>query len=224
MCFMIKRYAACVVFGHCIKEMPSYDRDTCKQARAEGAFGFCKEVKAKFVPEFTCPFCPTCSSMEDWLFSRAKASVASNRAAGRFEKPIFTEALLVQFRGMIDAPDHAPVATVATLTSRMETWAVASIEEQQAELAGSWVDRQIRLASDRVSMEGMTEQFASWVTAVYRLSLVEDAIFLAKCEQDEHRLQLLRMLAMDAEVLGCYKARLEYLGAWQLFLSFAGID
>ncbi|KAK8044319.1 hypothetical protein PG993_004343 [Apiospora rasikravindrae] len=223
MCFMIKRYAACVVFGHCIKEMPSYDRETCEQARAEGAFGFCKEVKAKFVPEFTCPFCPTCSSMENWFFNRAKASVAANRAAGSFEKPIFTESLLVQFRGMIDAPDHAPVATVATLTSSMETRAVTSTEEREAELAKSWVNRHMRLASAQVSMEGLTEQFASWVTAVYRLSLVEDAIFIAKCEQEEHRLQLLRMLAMEAEVLGCYKARLEYLGVWQLFLSFAGI-
>lgn len=223
MCFMIKRYTACVVFGHCIKEHPPYDRQTCEQAKAEGPFGFCKKVQTKFAPEFTCPSCPTCSSMEAWLFNRVKATVTANRDAGGFEKPLLTEALLEQFRGKIDAPDSAPVATIASLTRSLETLAIADTEKLQAGRAGSWVDQHVRLGSERVSMDGMTEQFASWVAAVYRSRVVEDSMAIAKNEQDEQRMELLRMLGTEAEVLGCYKARLEYLGVWQLFLSFAGI-
>ncbi|KAK8070082.1 hypothetical protein PG994_006698 [Apiospora phragmitis] len=206
MCFMIKRYVACVVFGHCIKEKPSYDREPCEQASAQGVWELCKEVEVKYAPEFTFPSCPTCSSMETWIFNRVKASMAENREAGRCEKPTLTEALLEQFRGKIDAPDRALVVTLATLTSSIEALALADTEEGQEDHAGSWVDRHVGQTSDRVSMDGMTEQFGSWVTAVYKLKIIEDAMVIA-----------------EAEALVCYKARLEYLGVWQLFLSLAGI-
>ncbi|KAK7932158.1 hypothetical protein PG985_002870 [Apiospora marii] len=223
MCFLIKRYAACVIFGHCIKENPPYGREPCEQARVEGPFEFCKDAQVKNAPEFTCPSCPTCTGMETWLFNRAKATVKANRDAGGFETPLLTEALLEQFRGKIDAPDSAPVTTLAALTGSLEALAVADTEKLQANRAESWVNQHVRQDSDRVSMDGMTEQFASWVVAVYRSKIVQDALTIAKNEEDEHRVQLLRMLGTEAEALGYYKARLEYLGVWLLFLSLAGI-
>ncbi|KAK6821909.1 hypothetical protein PG989_015237 [Apiospora arundinis] len=223
MCFMIKRYETCAVFGHCIKEYPAYDRETCEKAKTAGDYGSCKEIQMKYAPEFVYPFCSTCSSMEAWLFNRAKASMVVNRAAGRCEKPIFTETFLDQLRGKIDAPGQAPLVDIGSLTSFMETVALAETEEMQAERAASCINRQVGLASQTVSMEGLTEQFASWVAAVYRLRLVKEATELARREQDEHRTKLLEMLAVESEAVCCYKARLEYLGVWKLFLSLAGI-
>lgn len=223
MCFLIKRYAACVVFGHCIKENPPYGRETCEQARAEGPFAFCEEAQVKYAPEFTCPSCPTCTSTETWVFNRAKATLKANRDAGGLKEPLFTEVLLEQFRGKIDAPDSAPAVTLAALASSLEALAVADTEKLQADRAESWVNQHVRQDSDRVSMDGMTEQFATWVAAVYKSTVIEDALVIAQKDQDEHRAQLLRMVSTEAEALGCYKARLEYLGVWQLFLSLAGI-
>ncbi|KAK8131220.1 hypothetical protein PG984_007658 [Apiospora sp. TS-2023a] len=223
MCFMTKRYVACAIFGHCIREYPSYDRQACEQAKAKGPFELCQEVEVKYAPEFTSPSCPTCTGMETWLLNRAKATVKANRDAGKAVRPLLTEALLEQFRGKIDAPERAPVATLAAITSSLEAMAIADTEKIQEDRAGIWVDQHVRQDSDRVSMDGMTEEFAKWVAAVYRSKVVEDAMAIAKNDQDEHRLQLLHMLGTEAEALGCYKARLEYLGVWQLFLSLAGI-
>ena len=47
-------------------------------------------------------------------------------------------------------------------------------------------------------------------------------MLLAKSEQNEYQIQLLDMLSVEAGVIFCYKARLEYLGIWDLFLSLAG--
>lgn len=225
MCYVIDNYAGCALFGHPLESTTSLlEHQLCDEARAAGRFGDCKGASMKSAADFKFPFCLECDKVDAQLHEKVKLTLASNMQAGACETLVLTEEFVKQLQSLpIDAA-RAPDVSYEEISGFLREYSVTKAMETDTVRAALWVRAESRRSSPRVgTMEGMAEQFARWFVAAYKLRNIESAMAIAEGEKDESRIQLLHFLENQAQVGLTYRARLEYLGVFGLFLSFSGI-
>ncbi|KAI0126058.1 hypothetical protein BJ170DRAFT_597283 [Xylariales sp. AK1849] len=225
MCVALNWYQACVLFGHPLEDTTAtVKHELCAEAKSTGNMGDCNGASMMNVPEFISPYCTECNALECMLQSKVRTILTSNMGAGGFETAVLTEDFMCEMQGLPIDLSRAPIISLEQMLEflrQLSSRHMADIDIARAEL---WVKAESRNTTSKIGTpDGMDEQFARWFVAAFQLRIIEAAMAIAQSEGDESRMILLAPLEIQAQVARTYRARLEYLGMFGLFLSFTGI-
>jgi hypothetical protein len=252
MCLLVNTYQTCALFGHPIQtgSAAACEYALCDEAKASGTFGMCQGgATTRNVPDFVSPFCIECNGLEARAQEKVKTMLQSSEAedaASRDEKttatttsaswrktthaPILSDDFIRELGGRPVSPDRAPAVSRDEMLASMYALAVMPPSKVDRVRAEVWVAAERRRDKRRspnsalASRDGLREMFARWLVHACRAVHVEAALAVALDEEDMARVSLLQLVAAQTTVTSTYQARLECVGVFEEFLSYAGLD